>query len=165
VQLEIASMSGDTVRRDMVNQGSHRFAATWTVPSVNSFRYRFESADFWENSAILPDTGAYSFVIRGWSVTSGAPIASQEVRLNLYPVPANGWPVAEWEFSAPIPRNVTIAIYDVLGRLVAERTLFAQQHGFLSLRDVGGTDLSTGLYILRLTTERTRVIRKFVLLR
>jgi hypothetical protein len=111
------------------------------------------------------DSDAFTFEI--FDTTShvpdyGATIPRDFVLYPAYPNPFN--PSTTLSFSMPVDANVSLKIYDVMGRHVA--TLI---NGW---RDVGtyhpqfdASDLTSGVYFYRLETQKFTQTKKMVLLK
>jgi hypothetical protein len=79
---------------------------------------------------------------------------------SVYPNPFNAKTIIRYELDAP--SNVTLSIYDVHGRRVAEH-VFSEQHRGMHLFSFDASNLSSGLYVARLQTDRATDHRKILL--
>jgi hypothetical protein len=81
------------------------------------------------------------------------------------PLPCRG-PSFKAGFSIPAAARVSVEVYDVRGRLVKrilDRNLQAGDHNLeWDLKDGHGTEVSSGVYFARLTTERGSLVQKVV---
>ena len=101
----------------------------------------------------------------GESVPGGAPTEPETVEalaLEGYPNPFN--PTATIRFGLPQGGNVTLVVYDLMGREVVRLIEGYRDAGWQAVvwngRDAGGREVPTGIYIARLATpQETRAIK------
>ena len=112
------------------------------------------------------DTGLIAIdevnILKGASVTGVAPISSPaEYTLSQnFPNPFN--PTTTIRYSIPRNSFVTLAVYDVLGRRVAQ--LVAKEEGAGSYdATLDGTGLASGVYFYRLAADGYTLTRKMIL--
>jgi len=79
-----------------------------------------------------------------------------------YPNPFN--PVTSISYAVPRTGRVSLKVYDLLGREVATLVQEVQQCGRYTFR-FHGENLSSGLYLYRLTSERGTLVRKMLLMK
>jgi len=107
----------------------------------------------------------------GRSQNTGAdetPALPKEFRVNQsYPNPFN--PSATIEYALPSDGNVTIEIYDAIGRKVATLLSEYRSAGYHSVtwlgKDEGGTAVASGVYFCRVQFGPKAAIQKMILLR
>jgi len=97
-----------------------------------------------------------------------APALPKEFRVNQsYPNPFN--PSATIEFALPSDGNVTIEIYDAIGRKVVSLLSEHRSAGYHSVtwlgKDEGGTAVASGVYFCRVQFGPKAAIQKMILLR
>ena len=84
-----------------------------------------------------------------------------------YPIPFN--PSTHIEYSVPESGYVTVAIYDVTGRLVQTLVDGFVESGYHSIvwdgRDSAGYTVSAGLYIYSLKGDHIAITRKMVMMK
>jgi photosystem II stability/assembly factor-like uncharacterized protein len=97
----------------------------------------------------------------------GVTLVSNEIpeRFSLeqnYPNPFN--PATRINFSVPFGKNVTIKIYDVLGRLIKILVNEFKNSGYYSV-DFDGSDLPSGIYIYKIEAGDFADSRKMILIK
>jgi hypothetical protein len=88
------------------------------------------------------------------------------VRVSTYPNPARGRTTVQ--VSLPVAGDVTVSIFDVLGRrisVLADARLAAGTHRLAWDPDTASGSLSSGLYLVRLETETGTHTAKMTILR
>jgi len=81
-----------------------------------------------------------------------------------YPNPFN--PTTRIEFDVPTRSNVTLKVYDVLGREVATLVNSVQSPGHhFAVWDAPRNGVASGVYFYQLTSENVRIMRKMLLIR
>jgi glycosidase len=96
--------------------------------------------------------------------TSAVSVPRQFVLYQNYPNPFN--PTTRIEFDVPTRSNVTLKVYDVLGREVATLVNSAQSPGHhVAVWDVPRNGVASGVYFYQLTSENVRIMRKMLLIR
>ncbi len=109
---------------------------------------------------------AYGFLGSGVVTDTEKPAAEvpNAVSLNQnYPNPFN--PTTQISFTLPKAQQVTLKVYDMLGREVAtlaNREMFSSG---MSTLNFNASNLSSGLYIYRLTAGNVAVTRKMTLIK
>jgi hypothetical protein len=97
-----------------------------------------------------------SSTLAKWSNGDDAAISSaQDVGLSAYPNPFN--PTTVVRFTLREPMDVTMAVYDALGREVAVLLHGPQEEGVHSVewngRNTSGSQVASGVYFVRMTTS------------
>jgi hypothetical protein len=97
------------------------------------------------------------------SVNENPPLSREFSLSSVYPNPFNA--SARIEFSLPRESNVTLSLYDILGREAA--TLIDNEPYSVGTHalEFNGTNLSSGVYLLRLDSDFGTRISKAVLLK
>lgn len=80
-----------------------------------------------------------------------------------YPNPFN--PSTNIQFTLPQPANVTLKVYDVLGKEVATLVNGNVSAGVHTVRFEARSNMSSGVYFYRLETPDMRVTRKLMLIK
>lgn len=104
----------------------------------------------------------------GTSTSVGDPPVPRRLALENYPNPFN--PSTTIRYALPQPSSVTLAVYDVAGRLVRTLVNEARKPAGVFMVEWSGTDSSqqrvaSGVYFYRLTTGTETLTRKMVLLK
>jgi hypothetical protein len=126
------------------------------APPSGTLWYRLEEID-------LDGTRTYTDPVRVFSVTAiEAGQAAAGISLQVFPNPCNPGTVVT--FGVASPGNVTVALYDLLGREVS--VLFAGpiEQGVHDIA-LGARNLSSGTYLCRLTTGAGSVTQRILILR
>jgi DNA-binding beta-propeller fold protein YncE len=90
-------------------------------------------------------------------------LVAKEFKLDQnYPNPFN--PSTTIRFYVPATSNVTLAVYDILGREVARLVDGVMQAGTHSIQ-MNGSGLSSGIYLYRLSGTTTSEVRKMILMK
>jgi hypothetical protein len=95
-------------------------------------------------------------------VETDTEIPSEFVLNQNYPNPFN--PTTTISFSLAETGNVSLEVYDILGRLVAELINEKMSSGFHQMT-FNGADLNSGTYYYRISTDQFTEVRKMVLLK
>jgi hypothetical protein len=109
-------------------------------------------------------TRNYSFVDRVTSIADegSPPLPKSAILKQNYPNPFNSSTIIE--YTLPKAENITLSLYDILGRKVIELDKGVYPAGInrqtLNLKDYTG-----GIYFLTLKTEQTQITRKLVYLK
>lgn len=145
--------------------GSLKF--NWTNPSSCIY------ANFNTNSAIFDDNTPLAYG-SGWTkidplpcIISGISQIPEEVPTEYilsqnYPNPFN--PVTKIKFSIPKEGMVTLKVFDMLGREVAELVNGFKTTGTYIV-DFSGSELSSGIYYYRLETPEFFDVKKMILIK
>lgn len=80
-----------------------------------------------------------------------------------YPNPFN--PVTKINFELPVNTNVKLAVFDVTGRMIAELISGKLYTAGYHTIEFNGSNLSSGVYFYKLTTDENNSIRKMVLVK
>nr|MBP9095284.1 T9SS type A sorting domain-containing protein [Ignavibacteria bacterium] len=80
-----------------------------------------------------------------------------------YPNPFN--PVTKINFELPVNSNVKLAVFDVTGRIIAELISGKLYTAGYHTIEFNGSNLSSGVYFYKLTTNENNSIRKMVLVK
>ena len=89
--------------------------------------------------------------------------APKEFRLSQnYPNPFN--PTTTIQYALPVDSHVTLRVYDVLGRLVVTLIDGYQHAGYHNVR-FDGTELSSGIYIYKLTAAKFVSVKEMLMLK
>jgi hypothetical protein len=138
-------------------------SAYWTVPVIPSTECLVRISDV-SNPAIF-DVSDSTFIIEDPSVSvddieSGIP---EEYDLSQsYPNPFN--PSTTIKFSLPEATEVSLKIYNTLGQKVAELVNSKMEAGYYSYV-WNASDLTTGMYIYELKTDKFVSVKKMILLK
>ena len=155
--------------------GWTQYQAIMTVPrdDVEAVSVRLRSWHEWTGTAFFDDVEMVEVLEvptsvdrdRGGLITDGIPNRYQ--LLQNYPNPFN--PVTTIEYHLPESGMVTIEVYNLLGQrvrtLVSEEQNAGQWRVVWDARDDYGRPVSTGMYIYRLTTGQTSLVKKMLLLK
>lgn len=95
------------------------------------------------------------------SINDGLSLTSFDLGQN-YPNPFN--PVTTIKYTLPESNNVTLKVFDVLGREVATLVNNVQEQGTHSVT-FDATDFSSGMYIYKLTAGNNSVSKKMMILK
>ncbi|MBN8568376.1 MAG: T9SS type A sorting domain-containing protein [Ignavibacteria bacterium] len=119
-------------------------------------------------------TGTYSYRLKqiDYNGTSKYYYLSSEVIIGIpgkfslaqnYPNPFN--PVTKINFELPFNTNVTLAVFDVTGRMINELISGKLYTAGYHTIEFNGQNLSSGVYFYKLTTNENNSIRKMVLVK
>jgi hypothetical protein len=156
-KLRKASPGTDVEMRALVHLASLRFFAS-SKDQVSAAAYKELVALYGEkvNPGLLnvlapPATGAVGKMSNGNDAVSSL---NTDYGLSAYPNPFN--PTTVVRFSLPEPTDVTITVYDALGREVAVLLRGPQEEGVHSVqwngRNQSGTHVASGVYFVRMST-------------
>jgi hypothetical protein len=107
--------------------------------------------------------GAYEYLLDSTtSVTPPGRAPTGGVEFEIYPNPGRGVVTARYSINTPSP--VRLALYDVLGRLVATQTVDAPSGGSHTMT-MDTTDLREGVYIVTLATQIGTAVRRLLVVR
>jgi len=116
----------------------------------------------------LSDTVQFSLQIQGELMSEEEPLPRLFQISNTYPNPFN--PVITIDFEIDRPKNVSMHLYDLKGRKI--KTLFEHkefQAGFFQEKWFGkddrGMQVSNGIYLVQLNSDKERLKRKITLLK
>ena len=109
----------------------------------------------------LADTTSFNLTV-STSDIDDEPVALQYSLSQNYPNPFN--PTTKIDFTIAKPGNIRIAIYDLLGRKVAEPVNSHYKPGKYNFT-FNAAELSSGVYIYRLITENKVITKKMMLLK
>ncbi|HSR18152.1 MAG TPA: T9SS type A sorting domain-containing protein, partial [Ignavibacteriaceae bacterium] len=113
------------------------------------------------NLWIATDKGVSYLITQPTSVHQKEKIDYQ-IKLANYPNPFN--PVTKIDYTIPKSGNVKLEVFDNLGSLIkvlVDKTQNAGKYQVL----FGGDNIPSGIYLYRLTTERSSITKKMVLIR
>jgi hypothetical protein len=128
---------------------------------VRNYPLHIDSTQFWADEENW-QWGNEGF-FRGAAVSSGSTERPTDYALNQnYPNPFN--PTTQISFSLPRAGLTTIAVYDVLGREVATLVNRAMPMGSHTVT-FDGTDLSSGVYFVKMTSGAFEATRKMLLVK
>jgi hypothetical protein len=168
VKVLLADTSGNLYSVILTNEGGGQFRGVWMVPAAESYSYYFTAEDFWENSIAYPDSEVWHFVaLPEISAVEHAPAELPgRFSLSVSPNPFNA--TTRITFTLPQPGMVSLAIYDVSGRLV--RSGIGQTQGSplqagVHHLEFDASDLPSGIYFARLTVAGWSQTQKMVLLK
>ncbi len=137
-------------------------SVTGTSREVGPLAYR--TAYYWR---VIARNTAGVAVSEVRSFTTAPPIPNSFALRQNYPNPFN--PGTTIEFDVPVKANVRVAVFDLLGRLVAVLTDREYEPGTYDVRwDVTGAkgaSISSGVYVYWLESEGTLVTRRMVVLK
>ncbi|MCB2211046.1 T9SS type A sorting domain-containing protein [bacterium] len=130
---------------------------------VQNYPMHIDSAGFWQDPYNYEWEEQGGFFRPGSVGDASSSLQPHEIELKQnYPNPFN--PSTKIAFSLDRPANVTLAVYDVLGREVAtliNRGMSAGTHNVLFLAE----DLPSGVYFYKLQAGEAEKTRKMVLLK
>jgi hypothetical protein len=134
----------------------------WTVPNIPSTQYLVRISDV--TNAAINDVSDSTFTVQNPvlvdDLKSGVP---EEYDLSQsYPNPFN--PSTTIEFSLPEATDVSLNIYNTLGQKVAELVNSKMEAGYYSYV-WDARDVTTGMYIYELRTDKFVSIKKMILLK
>jgi hypothetical protein len=120
----------------------------------------------------LNETGKYSYRLKQVDIDgsfeySKVVEAIIEIPNNLelaqnYPNPFN--PTTDIKFSLPETGNISLVVYNVIGEQVAELLNQKMDAGYHTVK-FDGSNLTSGLYIYRLQTEKSTLTKKMILMK
>ncbi len=152
----------DSLVIDLAAQGEDTYSNTWRTPADTSqWTYYYLAEDMWENVTRIPDSGSFHFVTDGWSNANENPLFPHSFSVLAYPNPFNS--TLSISLDVPLYRDVTLSLYDLLGREVD-----VVYRGSLSANTISyaaPAELSSGVYFLRAVAGDVSVLRKVVLLK
>lgn len=162
-RLVIADSTDQITKISLIPTGFHVYQGSYVVPYAGRFRYRGEAEDFWENTAVYPDTGWLEFHTEGWSaVLNPFILPPSSFILSVSPNPFNS--STQISFTLPVTSRVSLRLYDVLGRevkLLMDETQTAGEHRV----SFDGSNLSSGIYFCRMQAGDYSQTQKIVLIR
>ncbi len=132
---------------------------SWTVPSINSNKCKIRVGDY---------PCVYAENLGTFTISTAVPVETDftaEKSFDLsqnYPNPFN--PVTTINYSVPELGLVNITVFDVLGRNVKTVVNKVQNAGEYSV-PFDASKLSGGIYYYRMTTNRSALTRKMILLK
>lgn len=113
---------------------------------------------------MIRDANTKSVVIR---LTDGVGVPAKFALSQNYPNPFN--PVTHFTVDIPQATEVTVAIYDILGREIATLLSGVQAPGQYTMewdgRDGNGMVVPTGMYFVRMSSEQFNAARKIMLMK
>jgi hypothetical protein len=118
---------------------------------------------------LIDNVKVYNYPATGITLgVSDEPVIAHEFKLSQnYPNPFN--PTTEIEYSIPKFQNVSLAVYDILGKQVKTLVNEQQYAGTHRVRwngtDNSGAKVSTGVYFYKLTSGNMTQVRKMLLLK
>jgi hypothetical protein len=157
-KLRSASPGTDLEMRALIHLASLRFFSS-SKDRVSSAAHKELMALYGEkvNPGLLnvlapPATGVVGKMSNGTDAVSSS---TQDYGLSAYPNPFNPSTVVRFALSEPM--DVTIAVYDALGRVVAVLLRGSQEEGVHSAqwngRNQSGTQVASGVYFVRMATS------------
>jgi hypothetical protein len=114
------------------------------------------------------DIKVYNYAVGGFSATDGEMTVPLKYKLSQnYPNPFN--PTTQIRFEIPETQNVTLTIYDILGRNIRTMVNSEMSAGKYTKTwdglDKSGSQVASGIYFYRLQTNNFVKVRKMVLVR
>lgn len=142
----------------------HAYVGTypWVIDDYDSFTFEKEGDEQAGSLGTLSDWLCSGEDFEVWH-TGAAPELSEEFALNdAYPNPFN--PTAVLSFQLPVASFVSLTVYDISGRLVADLVNGWRDAG---VHDVtfDAADLASGVYLVRLQAEGFIQTRKILLIK
>ncbi|MCH8496781.1 MAG: T9SS type A sorting domain-containing protein, partial [Balneolales bacterium] len=103
-----------------------------------------------------------SFVSSSTSIESGDELPREVTLAQNYPNPFN--PSTTIRFGLPEAEQVTLQVFDITGRLVAEVANASYQAGYHTI-NFNGSRLASGVYMYRLQTQNRVITKKMSLIK
>ncbi len=120
-----------------------------------TYKFAISAVDLSNNESPL---SIPTSVLTGLKKLPGIPV-SFALSQN-YPNPFN--PITVINYQLPTASNVTLRVYDVLGRTVVTLVTGKQEAGYYSV-DFNGANLPSGVYFYRLTAQGANIVKKMLL--
>jgi hypothetical protein len=149
-----------TQLEDMPSGGGRPVKGGGALTRANDKLFAFKGNNTLEFYSYTPVSAVSREQIAGSSVRSSSGLRAASPVLEVCPTPSSR--EATIRYSLPKPGNASLKLFDVTGKLVA--TLASGYHaaGLSSLR-LSPSSLSSGMYILNLTTECATLTRKLII--
>ena len=166
-----ASLANGANADNVLGQADFTSSAAPAPPTASSFSYPNSMfIDNVNNQIWIADAGnnrvlRFDVQIAGPATavsSSFAQIPKDYALSQNYPNPFN--PSTTIRFSLPVTGNVTLAVFDMLGREVVRLVDGVMQAGTHSVQ-MSGSTLSSGIYFYRLTAPNVSEVRKMVLMK
>ena len=138
-----------------------------TPEHIFSVSYKVRSVDFWGNPSLFSNTGSGQFAdIPGTEIPNppGKTIVQLPLTTELralYPNPFNEKLTIEYSLSSS--EQVSVIIYDALGRTVLEKTYSSQIPG-LHRKNIDFRNLSTGTYFVKIFLGDYSSVKKITMI-
>lgn len=135
---------------------SNNYRLRYRVEAVDNTGWASVPSDFVSSAAIELHTG-----LEGYSIKSNEPPKSYALSQN-YPNPFN--PVTRINYALPKDGFVTLKVYDIIGREVANIISEFKTAGNYSI-DFDASKLSSGIYYYKLQSDLFSSVKKMVLMK
>jgi len=145
----------ETLNYSAANMGYY----TWPVNGASTSQARIRIIA--SNNSAVGDTSNGNFTISA-TVSGDGPVASTATLESAYPNPFN--PSTQIRFQLTDATQVKLEVFDVSGRLVATLLDAPQESGAHAVT-LDGTNLSTGLYFVRMQAGSVQSVQKIQLLK
>jgi len=133
-----------------------------TPPDTLAIDYYITASDYANNLSRDPEDGNYSFKIFLTGIQETRDIPDRFVLFSPTPNPSLG--MIKIQYGLPEKTNVSLQVYDIQGRLVKPIFSGSKDAGYYKLQ-INSKDLSSGIYFLRLESEKYNATRKLLIIR
>ena len=160
--LYLSSDGGSTWQVIILDIPKEQTTYDWTVPQISTQQAEIRVVQ--DNQSGMPYddySGVFTIEVTTGIIQNNVQVHSYKL-FPAYPDPFN--PSTNIRYSVADPGFVTLKVYDLLGREVKALVYEKKAAGTYEVR-FNGSNLSSGVYLYKLSTRNYSVVRKFMLLK